>query len=76
MSEPNALLRLRDHMKEHGGQLTIAFIKERCDNSFVVGYHFGEEEPGSDMAGGASYSVNPKLSVALLEIADQVNPNA
>lgn len=64
-----AMKRLHDFLADQGGQLTMAF---GIDNEWTVGMIWGQEAPDSDMAGGASFAVDPDLLVALTKVAAEV----
>lgn len=41
-------------LKKHGGGAEIAYV----DGRWTASIHFGEETPGSEMAGGAAYGLS------------------
>lgn len=60
---------LATHVTANGGVLTV---QKESGGRYVGGYHFGQEDPDSDMAGGAAYGMGPTILGVLEQIVDQV----
>lgn len=58
--------RLSQHVK-HCGSVVIGYSKF---GHFVVGSEWGEEAPGSPMAGAAAYGTHEDLGMALQEMLE------
>lgn len=57
-----------------GGQLVITYngTKEDKDSAWMIATTFGEEEPGSDMVGGASYGIGSDPRDAMSNVAREI----
>jgi hypothetical protein len=59
----DTMSKLSEHVKCCG-----AVVMTYVGDHFAVGSEWGEEEPGSPMAGGAAYGTNETLELALIEM--------
>ena len=78
MTVPNAtgaaLLRLVRFLEQEGGGLHVhrTVTGQGRSPGWTVGIEFGQEDPDSDMAAGASYAAETDLLVALNKIATEI----
>lgn len=64
--KPPIVGRLQEHLRVNGG---VALAHTRDD--YLAASHWGEEEPGSPMAGAASYGLADTLEEALDQMLSQ-----
>lgn len=62
---------LVDHLTANGGRLVIT-VDEEDSPRVTVGYHFGEEESGSELAAGAAYANEATVHVGLRTVLHQL----
>ncbi len=75
-----AVIKLLRFLEQEGGRLMVhrALNEPATDEhparraGWTVGVEFGQEDPDSDMAAGASYAAESDLFVALTKVATEI----
>jgi len=68
----DTICRLAEHLEKCG----TVILMHNPSGTFSVGSEWGEEAPGSPMAGGAAYGINEDLNEALKQMLDHHGPKS